>query len=192
MLSTIVDAPLSAGEKLSKTIFRLGWGAAMVLFDLGARIWRYRLLLVAALFFAAVMLALGYRAATAMTSETGGELLPMSTRFAAGAGLALLGLAAPVVLTLYGLRVVTRIEQQGDSIVVHTLSVITPRQSVVPASKLRLGLKHDPVVMGQHAARAPWRTLHLQGRRSPLLLDLQAQIVREEAIFQLTESTRDD
>lgn len=114
----------------------------------------------------------------------GGVLRPLPTRMAVGATVAGLGLLFASGMWLFGRQYIAEIRQGpgDDAITVRTTHLVGTTARTYAASQVRLGRRHegrsstrsleDPFIEGIRV-HAPWRAVHVPGRRIPLILDGQ-------------------
>ncbi len=112
----------------------------------------------------------------------GGVPAPLPVRLAWGAGVSLLGVGFAVGMWLYGRCYVARIEldEATQQLHVYTLRFFGTARQVYDVSSV--------VSMRRHRGRlttlwltvdAPWHTLWIAGRRLPLILDTQGEVLHQ-------------
>lgn len=154
-------------------------------FDAGRQLLKVRAMMAAALIVAVVTLYAGIHLAQTfgLNPADGGALAPLPVRLAWGGGVALLGLAFAAGMVLYGRCYVARllVDEATDHLHVYTVSPwLALRRQVIPRSALKPGRRHrgrtffiwHPILVN-----APWQVLRVQGRRLPLILDEQGEVL---------------
>ncbi|NOZ70600.1 MAG: hypothetical protein GXP38_01590 [Chloroflexi bacterium] len=162
-------------------------------FDAGRQLLKVRAMMAAALIVAVVTLYAGIHLAQSygLNPADGGVLAPLPLRLAWGAGVTLLGLAFAAAMIIYGHCYVARLEvdEMTDYLHIYTISPwLTLRPEKIPRSALKPGRRHrgrtlfiwHPILVN-----APWQTLRVQGRRLPLILDEQGEILHRQWIQRL-------
>jgi len=118
-------------------------------------------------------------------------LAPLPVRLAWGAGVALLGVGFAAGMGLYGRCYVARLEldEVNDRLRVYTVTWwLGLRREVVPLAALRPGRRHrgrafflwHPILVN-----APWRSVWVEGRRLPLILDERGQTLDRQKMRRL-------
>jgi len=121
----------------------------------------------------------------------GGALAPLSVRLAWGIGVALLGLAFAAGMILYGRCYVARLALDEANEQLHAYTVngwLTLHREIIPLSALKPGRRHRGrlfVFWRGLLVDAPWRTVWVSGRRLPLILDEQGQVLDPQRMRRL-------
>ena len=105
----------------------------------------------------------------------GGVLAPLPVRVAWFLGCVLAGAALFGGMLVYARCYVVSIEADDDAgaLRVRTLRLLGTRERVYAAGELRPGTYHHGKLRMRHTVNAPWFTLHVPGRRVPLIVDAQ-------------------
>jgi hypothetical protein len=118
-----------------------------------------------------------------LNAADGGVLAPLPVRLAWGVGVALLGVGFAASMGLYGRCYVARIEldEAAQQLHVYTLRFFGTARHVCDASEIVGGRRHrGKLTTPWLSVDAPWRTIRLAGRRLPLILDLQGEVLHPE------------
>ncbi len=112
----------------------------------------------------------------------GGVLAPVGVRLAVGGTVAVLGLLAAAAMGVYSRQYIAQIRRDpgGDRLIIATPRLIGLRESRYAASAVRAGEARDTRAVANAfgtgiAVHAPWRVVHVAGRRLPLILDEQGR-----------------
>jgi hypothetical protein len=154
-------------------------GRAVVIVDVGSRHWRVRFLQLVAASFAVLMAFLAWLSIFHMQADTGG-LAPLWERIFMGGAILALGAAFPLAVVVYGRRYVTRMERNGDLLHICTIQPFGMHRFEVPVREVKIGRYYSPVIVsrGQYV-NAPWRTLRINEKRLPFVIDMQAAQINE-------------
>jgi hypothetical protein len=117
----------------------------------------------------------------------GGVLRPPGTRYAVAALVAFIGLLPCWLMGRYGRVYLSRIVQDGDRLELEVLGTWRRRRLSIDRREVvrvtsRAGVFVNPNGV---SVNAPWLGLWLAGRRWPLIVDRQAEIVDVRGIFAL-------
>ena len=161
-------------------------GEALLLVDASGRLPLFRAIQLVALAVSAVLAFAGIEAL--QTGDGGGAMWQ-------GVLAALLCLALVVVMLggvlVFGLRSVLRLRWQGDQIEIETITPWGLHRFTAPASAVRLGAVHAPVVVTQtQRADAPWQVMRLDGWRLPFMIDLQASHLDHRGLNRLASQAK--
>jgi hypothetical protein len=117
----------------------------------------------------------------------GGALAPLWQRIAWGVGVAALGVSFMAGMWVYGRYYVAEICRVPDSrrLRLRTVTFFGSELHEIDPAEMSVGKRHagqlttfdvsNPLLVKQHV-QAPWRAIHLKGRRWPLILDLQGDV----------------
>ena len=117
----------------------------------------------------------------------GGLLAPASARFAWAAGVIVPGIAFVVGMWFYSQHYIARLEYDERT------RLFTVRHVWFPGSTTTVFRKEDILTSSFHKGKlnahiqvkAPWWTIHIAGRRKPLILDAQGVVLEEEKMKKL-------
>ena len=120
----------------------------------------------------------------------GGVLAPLSVRLAGGAGFFLFGISLAVVTWLYAKCYIARIalDEQTGILHISTVRFFGTRAEEVPISRIAGSRFYEGFTKGNSdsaTVHAPFRTVRIEGRKLPLLLDLQGELIELELLKQL-------
>ncbi len=110
----------------------------------------------------------------------GGVLAPLPVRLVWGMGVGVLGLGFAGAMWLYGRCYVARLEldEQAQQLHVYTVGFFSITCHVYDVTDLGAGRRHRGRLRTLwHAVAAPWQSIWVPGRRLPLILDEQGEVL---------------
>ena len=119
----------------------------------------------------------------------GGSLRPANQRFTMAALMLVVAFAPLAGMAVYGRVYLTRIEREGDRLVLTALGFLVPFRFRIAISDLQGSEEHERKMTGGSGVSvdAPWITLRAKGYRLPFVVDLQAEHVDKRAILGLIQ-----
>lgn len=126
-----------------------------------------------------------YLAADMLQSHGGSGAQLLSQGGSAAVLLALLGLLPLVGMVYYGRLYAARVERSADHLLVWTRGLFAMKVHDLDVRRVRSITFHDWPVEPGSPISTPWLTLRIAGRRSPILIDLSADLVDRRAIENL-------
>jgi len=120
----------------------------------------------------------------------GGVLAPLPARLAWGAGLWLLGIGLPVATFLYTRCYVAKIgfEEQTGILHISTVRLFGTSTLQIPASSVIGSRYYEGHMAGTDESpeiHTPFWKIRLQGRKFPLIMDLQGELMEPELLREL-------
>lgn len=154
------------------------------IYDAGSQAVKVRALLWFSLACAAgtVWAGVGLARTFGLAPEAGGVLAPLPVRLAWGIGVASVGLAFLAGMLVYARCYAARVavDEEGGTLHVSRVGFLGASTLVVPAERVR-GSEFHPgrADYGGVSVSAAWDTVRVEGRRLPLILDAQGDVLDE-------------
>lgn len=165
------------------------------IFEAGGQLIKLRLLILFLLACAAGSIWAGvyFAQSYGVNPGDGGVLAPLSVRLAGGAGFFLFGISLAVGTWLFAKCYVTGIALDEQTGILHISSArfFGTRTDQVPVSKIISSRFYKGFTEGTSDSaqvHAPFRTVRIEGRKLPLLLDLQGELIELELLKRLFKS----
>jgi hypothetical protein len=117
----------------------------------------------------------------------GGVLAPSGVRLAWAVGVIVPGIAFVVGMWLYSRRYVARLEydEQTSLYTVHHVWFFGTAKMVFHKEDIHGSRYHEGRLRAEVKVNAPWWTIHINGRQSPLILDAQGVMVEDAMMKKL-------
>ncbi|MFQ5340281.1 MAG: hypothetical protein ACE5F6_01910 [Anaerolineae bacterium] len=158
--------------------------ALIPLFDAGRQLIKVRGVMLFSLACAALSMWAGVHLAQTygLNPADGGVLAPLTVRLAWGIGVALLGVGFAAGMWLYGRCYVARIEldEETHQLHVYTVGFFGTARHVYDGTDIVGGHHHrGKLVTLWLSVNAPWRSIWIAGRRLPLIIDEQGEVLHK-------------
>ena len=163
-----------------------------LLFDNRRQALKMRVFLWASFAFAALFVWMAWMLFEELTADPDE---PLIMALAAALAVVALGAAFPAGMVIFTSRYPLRIERDGDRLALWTMppTGFGARRRELALSQIEGSrYHHGRMSTPRQRVNAPWITLQVKGQRIPLVLDLQAEHIDQEAIAKLArEGARD-
>jgi hypothetical protein len=164
------------------------------IFHAGRQLKKLRIMMPCALPWAPAGIWLGVHLAETygLNPGDGGVLAPLPVRLAWAVGVSLLGISITVGMWLYGKCYVAKMEldEQAGTLSIDTVRFFGTRTEEVQLARVQGSRYHEGYLDLPRAplVHAPWWTIRIAGRKLPLILDRQGELIDLELLKRLLKS----
>jgi hypothetical protein len=155
----------------------------MVLYKAGRQFMKVRFIMILSLLCAtgSVWWGIDLAKTYGLNPGDGGVLAPLVVRLVWGTGVSVLGIAFMAGMWLYSRNYVARLEydEQSNMYTVRHIGFFGTTKSVFCQQDIVSSRFHRGRLSADIQVNAPWWTIHIAGRRKPLILDAQGIAVEE-------------
>lgn len=156
-----------------------------LIYSAGSQGWKVRLVQAIVALTAPVAVWGGWEIARTygLHPTEGGELAPLPLRLALGAFVALIGIGSLAGMWIYGRCYVMRAELDpaDDSVSITLAGFPLPTRMRLREGEVERAASHAGQMRGSGVSvNAPWTSLRVRGRRLPLIVDAQGDVVRPD------------